>query len=81
VVFHTRQQLQRQFDDLDKHLCVLEEKQAHEEVMWLAIEDRMQLPSGAIAKFDRLWWWEQLYSLMERHALTELSQFRNSGLL
>ncbi|WP_109126051.1 hypothetical protein [Dyella sp. C11] len=80
-MFRTRRQLQRQFEDMDAQLSILEERQVHEEVKWMAIEDRMHLPSGALADTDRLWWWEQMYSLMERHALTELSQLRKSGLL
>lgn len=27
---------------------------------------------------DRVWWWEQIYSTMERHGLTELSRGRIS---
>jgi hypothetical protein len=45
-----------------------------EEELWDAFERLIHMPSVAIDHRDRLWWWEQVYSAMERHGLTELSR-------
>ena len=70
----TRMQLLEKFDRLELELKSLEAEQAPEEVIWEAFERLVQVPSTAVDHRDRIWWWEQLYGLMERHNLTELSR-------
>lgn len=55
---------------------MLEAEGQPEEALWEAFERLVQRPSLAIDERDRIWWWEQIYSTMERHGLTELSHGR-----
>jgi hypothetical protein len=74
----TREQLAGMFDELEAELSRLEMQGQSEESLWEAFERLIQVPSFAIDSRDRIWWWEQLYSTMERHGLTELSRARIS---
>ncbi|WP_109125121.1 hypothetical protein [Dyella sp. C11] len=75
----SREQLTFRFAALDAQLVRLARRHALEEERWAAIEQLVQLPTSDIAEADRRWWWEQLYSTMERHGLTELSQLASSA--
>ena len=71
---YTREQLTAIFDHLDTELRRLKSAGRSEEELWGAFEQLAHMPSIAIDHRDRLWWWEQVYSAMERHGLTELSR-------
>lgn len=70
----TREQLAETFAQLEAELGMLEAEGRPEEDLWEAFERLVQLPALAIDVPDRAWWWEQIYSTMERHGLTELSR-------
>lgn len=70
----TRDQLAGTFEQLEAELIKLENEGQPEGALWEAFERLAQVPSHMIDSHDRLWWWEQLYSAMERHHLTELSR-------
>lgn len=72
----TREQLADMFKELETELLRLEAEGQSEEVLWEAFERLVQVPSFTVDPRDRIWWWEQLYSTMERHGLTELSRMR-----
>ena len=74
----SRDELSEMFNQLEAELTRLEGERQPEEALWDAFERLVQVPSLAIDQRDRVWWWEQLYSTMERHALTELSRVRVS---
>ena len=69
---YTRELLTAIFDDLETELRRLEWADRPEEELWDAFERLVHMPSIAIERRDRLWWWEQVYAAMERHGLTEL---------
>lgn len=69
-----REQLSEMFRQLETELATLQEQNCPEEQLWAAFEQIVQVPASAVDQRDRLWWWEQLYSTMERHGLTELSR-------
>ncbi len=69
----TRNELAETFNQLELVLTKLKAEGQPEEALWAAFERLVQMPSSAIDQRDRAWWWEQLYSTMERHGLTELS--------
>jgi hypothetical protein len=75
-VSYTREQLTVIFDDLDTELRRLKWVGRPEEELWDAFERLVHMPSIAIEHRDRIWWWEQVYSAMERYGLTELSRER-----
>jgi len=75
-VSYTREQLTAIFDELDTELRRLQWAGRPEEELWDAFERLIHMPSIAIDHRDRLWWWEQVYSAMERHGLTTLSSER-----
>lgn len=50
-----------------------------EDALWAAFEQWVHVPAVVIDPRDRAWWWEQVYSAMERHRLTELSRAREEG--
>lgn len=70
----TRERLSEMFRQLETELAKLEEQKQPEEEFWAAFERLIQVPAAAVDQQDRIWWWEQLYSTMERHGLTDLSQ-------
>jgi hypothetical protein len=70
----TRDELTETFNQLEAELTRLEADGQPEDTLWEAFERLVQMPSLAIDQRDRIWWWEQLYSTMERHGLTELSR-------
>lgn len=72
----SRDDLRLQFAQLDAALIRLHDLGHPEEKLWEAIEQLVHPPSSSIDRRDRLWWWEQLYSTMERHGLSELSRER-----
>jgi hypothetical protein len=72
----TRVELTETFMHLDEELIRLKSEGQPEEVLWDAFEQHAQMPSSAVNPRDRSWWWEQVYSAMERHGLTELSRRR-----
>ncbi len=72
----TRAQLSGQFDRLDAELAKLKVEGRPEEVLWEVFEQLIQVPTSAVDHRDRVWWWEMIYSTMERHGLTELSRGR-----
>jgi hypothetical protein len=69
----TRDQLMHEFIALDVELKELEARGEADEVLWLAFERVASIPTHAVSQRDRLWWWGQLYSTMDRHALRSLS--------
>lgn len=71
---YTREQLAVIFEHLDTELLQLKATGRPEEEFWDAFERLVHMPSIAIDHRDRLGWWEQVYSAMERHGLTELSR-------
>jgi len=75
-VSYTREQLTAIFEELDSELRLLKSAGRPEEDLWEAFDRIVHLPSIAIDHRDRLWWWEHVYSAMERHGLTELSSAR-----
>ncbi|MET3650677.1 regulator of sirC expression with transglutaminase-like and TPR domain [Dyella japonica] len=72
----TREQLSDMFQKLDEELKRLVAEGQPEEALWETFERIVQVPASAIDHRDRTWWWEQLYSTMEQHGLTELSRGR-----
>lgn len=70
----SKSQLSEMFNRLEAELTRLEDQRRPEEELWDAFERLLHVPSASIDPKDRLWWWEQVYSAMERHGLTELSQ-------
>lgn len=72
----TRQTFADAFKQLDDDLVRLRAIGRPDEDLWEAIDRAVQVPTCSVAPRDRLWWWEQVYKLMERHQLTELSQAR-----
>ena len=70
----TRDELLETFHLLEAELTRLEQEGQPEEAQWEAFERLIHLPSTAVDQRDRIWWWEQVYSTMERHGLTELSR-------
>jgi len=74
----TRDELSETFNQLEAELTRLEAEGQPEEALWEAFERLVHRPSIAIDQRDRIWWWEQVYSTMERHGLTELSRGRIS---
>ena len=70
----TRDQLSKRFDQLDAELIKMKAEGRPEEALWEAFERLIQVPSSEVDHRDRVWWWEQLYAMMERHGLTELSR-------
>ncbi|AIF48122.1 hypothetical protein [Dyella japonica] len=72
----SRGELSETFNLLEVELTKLEVEGQPEEALWDAFERMVQMPSLAIDQRDRVWWWEQVYSMMERHSLTELSRRR-----
>ncbi|ULU23420.1 hypothetical protein DYST_00316 [Dyella terrae] len=64
----TREQLTNEFKALDLELLALEASGEQEEVLWLAFERLAKMPNHAVSSRDRLWWWGQLYAIMDRHA-------------
>lgn len=72
----TRDELSKTFNLLEVVLTELEGEGQPEEVLWEAFERLVQMPSVAIDERDRAWWWEQLYSMMEKHGMTDLSRGR-----
>lgn len=71
---YTREQLTAIFEHLDTELRRLKSDGRPEEELWEAFETLVHVPSIAIDHRDHLWWWEQVYSAIERHGLTELSR-------
>jgi len=78
-VRYSREQLASKFAELDAALIRLAMADAPEEQLWAAFEQLVHVPSSSIEPADRRWWWEQVYTLMERHGLTELSRRAASG--
>jgi len=72
----TREQLTEMFDALEAELDALRAQGQSDEAKWDAFERLIQVPATAVDHRDRAWWWEQVYSAMERHGLTELSRGR-----
>lgn len=70
----TRDELAVTFGRLDLELSKLKAEDQPEEMLWEAFSRLIHVPSSTIHHRDRIWWWEQLYSTMERHGLTELSR-------
>lgn len=75
----TRDLLSEMFDKLEAELTRLESEGQPEEALWAAFEQRIHVPAVVIDPRDRAWWWEQVYSAMERHHLTELSRAWEEG--
>jgi hypothetical protein len=73
-VRYSREQLVEKFVALDAELARLAALGAPEEDLWVAFEHLVHVPTSSIDHADRRWWWEQVYSTMERHGLTELSR-------
>lgn len=73
-MIRTRDELAETFRRLDAELIKLKTEGQAEEVLWEAFSRLIHAPSLSIHHRDRIWWWEQLYSTMERHGLTELSR-------
>lgn len=69
----SKEDLRRCFEQLDRELADLKIAGALEEDIWCTIEMRVHVPASLIAEADRRWWWEQLYGLLERNGLTELT--------
>jgi len=78
-VRYSREQLATKFAELDAELIRLAILDAPEEDLWAAFEHLVHVPSASIEQADRRWWWEQVYAMMERHGLTELSRQASSG--
>ncbi len=76
VVSLTRDELSKAFNLLEIELTKLKGEGQPEEALWEAFERLVQMPSHAIDERDRAWWWEQVYSVMEKHGMTELSRGR-----
>lgn len=74
----TREELAETFKRLEVELNRLQSEGRPEDELWEAFERLVQVPTIAVDPRDRVWWWEQLYSTMERHGLTELSRSRVS---
>lgn len=68
-------ELAQKFVRLETELAALVASGASEDELWLAIEDATRIPASAVRDEDRLWWWQRLYDVMEKHHLTELSAF------
>lgn len=71
----TRDELSETFKRPEAELTKLEAEGQSEEMLWEVFERLVQMPSIAIEQRDRDWW-EQVYSAMEGHGLTELSRGR-----
>lgn len=78
-VRYSREQLASRFAELDAELIRLAMVDAPEEDLWAAFEQLAHVPSSSIDPADRRWWWEQVYTLMERHGLTELTRRASGG--
>lgn len=74
----SRDELSEAFNQLEAELTRLEAEHKPEEALWEAFERLVHMSSSAIDQRDHDWWWEQVYSTMERHGLTELSQWRGA---
>ena len=70
----TREELMETFNRLETELVRLEAEGQSEETLWETFERLAHLPAISVDQRDRLWWWGQLYSTMEKHGLTELSR-------
>jgi hypothetical protein len=68
----TRAQLSERFDQIDAELIRLKAEGQSKESLREEFERLVQVLSSAVGHRDRVWWWERLYSTMERHGLTEL---------
>lgn len=56
-----------EFIALDAELRKLEAGQAPQEAFHEALERMVHASTRKVAQHDRLWWWLQLYSAMDRH--------------
>ncbi len=64
----TRVELADQLLALDEELHRLEVNGAQEETVQLLLEHMVNASTRTVGQQDRLWWWKQLYSVMDRHA-------------
>lgn len=65
----TRSQLVDGLAALNAELSKLEANGEPEEAMQLAFEHMVNASTRAVGPRDRLWWWGQLYSVMDRRAV------------
>lgn len=66
---HTRSQLADGLVALDAELSRLETSGEPQEAMQLALERMVNISTSTVGPRDRLWWWRQLYSVMDRRAI------------
>ncbi|WP_426269396.1 hypothetical protein ACN9MB_14640 [Dyella kyungheensis] len=65
----TRLQLAEELRSLDAELLSLEAKGAPQEAIQLVFERMVGASTRTVGPRDRMWWWSQLYSAMDRQAI------------
>jgi hypothetical protein len=62
----TRHQLVNSLQSLDAELLRLQTNGESKEAFQLAFERMVNASTRTVGPSDRLWWWRQLYSVMDR---------------
>jgi len=65
----TRSQLVDGLIALNAELVMLETNGEPEEAIQLVLERMVNTSTRTVGSQDRLWWWRQLYSIMDRRAI------------
>jgi hypothetical protein len=69
----TRSQLDEELRALDAELRKLEADGVQEEVIQMALERAVNVSTRTVGQRDRLWWWTQLYAVLDHRAVRLLS--------
>lgn len=62
----TRNQLVNSLQSMDAELLRLQTNGASKEAFQLAVERLVNASTRTVGPSDRLWWWRQLYSVMDQ---------------